>query len=98
MQVQCQSGDDASDLLFQFESEDPDAVQFEVGTLAGAIGQDLPSNESANVRYRLGNPRGLYGILTIEANIVGSYPVGRPKISSVMVEGTVTNRQTITQY
>ena len=98
MQVQCQSGDEASDLVFKFESEDPDAVQFDVGTLAGAIGDDLPSNESANVRYRLGNPRGLYGILTIEANIVGSYPVGRPKISSVMVEGTVTNRQTITQY
>lgn len=97
-QVQCQSGSSASNVVFEFQTEDPDAGRYEVATVNSLIGQDLPSNEPANLRMRLGNPRGYYGILTISADLTGSAPVGRPKINSVAIDATITNRQTISQF
>ena len=97
-QVQVQSGDQSSDLDFYFSSEDPDTDKFRVTSIGDMIDQNLPSQESGNFRFRLGNPRGLYGTLTISAVSVGSNPVGRPKINSITLDGAVTNRQTISQF
>ena len=97
-QVQVQSGDQASDLDFYFSSEDPDTDKFRVTSIGDMIDQSLPSQESGNFRFRLGNPRGLYGTLTMSAVSVGSNPVGRPKINSITLDGAVTNRQTISQF
>ena len=97
-QVQLQSDVDSSDVNFYFSSEDPDTDKFLVSTVNDMIGTDLPGGETGNFRMRLGNPRGLYGTLTISANLVASAPVGRPKVNSIVLDGTITNRQTISQY
>ena len=103
--VQMQSSrDNASDVDFRFSSEDPDTSDFLVTDIAtqldvsiGLPGQ-LPAQEAGDFCFRLGNPRGVYGVLTIRRKIVGSAAVGRPKVVSVAMEATSTNRQTITQY
>ena len=97
-QVQCQASGENTNAVFSFSTEDPDASLYEVGTINGLIGQDLPPNESANLRMRLGGPRGFYGQLTILPNTSGSQLVGRPKINSISVDATITNRQTISQF
>jgi hypothetical protein len=104
-QVHMESSQDyATDVDFLFSSESPDTDSYTVTDVAsqlptaeGLPGQ-LPSDESGNFRFRLGNPRGLYGSLTIRAKVVGSVSVGRPKITSVVLEGSITNRNSITQY
>lgn len=97
-QVQLKSDTDASNVDFFFSSEDPDTDKFRVSSINEMLDMDLPSQESANFRMRLGNPRGLYGTLTISSVSVGSAPVGRPKVNSITVDGTITNRQTISQH
>lgn len=103
--VQLQSSqDNSSDVAFRFATEDPDTVDFEVtdvGTMLDVgIGLPgvLPANESGDFSFRLGNPRGIYGVLTIKRKIVGSTALGRPKVASIAMEATNTSRQTITQY
>jgi hypothetical protein len=103
-QVQMKSSTDSStDVSFRFSSEDPDTDEFavtDVETILSAYpdgpGQ-LPANEPGNLRFRLGNPRGIYGTLTIQRKIVGSVALGRPKVTSIKLDGSETNRQTITQ-
>lgn len=103
--VQMQSDrDNASDVDFYFSTEDPDTANTmvtDISTLLdpsiGLPGQLEPS-ETADFSFRLGNPRGVYGVLTIKRKIVGSTAIGRPRVSSVAVEATKTSRQTITQY
>lgn len=103
--VQMQSGDfNASDVDFLFATEDPDNENTFVTDIAtmldstiGLPGQ-LEGGENADFSFRLGNPRGVYGVLTIKRKIVGSAAIGRPKVTSVAIESTKTNRQTITQY
>jgi hypothetical protein len=97
MQVQLESGTSASDLIFAFSSEDPDNDSYTVGTVNGALGADLPPNEAGTIRLRLGNPRGIYGTLTISANMSGSLPVGRPKVNNIVIDAVPTNRQTLSQ-
>jgi hypothetical protein len=97
-QVQCEANEVNCNALIRFETEDPDTNGFDVGTISGGIGEDLPANETANLRFRLGNPRGLYGVLTFTGGSLGSAVSGRPKLNSVAVDGTVTNRQTISQF
>lgn len=104
-QVQMKSSmDNASDVDFRFSSEDPDTSEYLVTDIAtmldpsvGGAGQ-LPADEAANFRFRLGNPRGIYGTLTIKRKIVGSTSLGRPKVTSIALTATTTNRQTLTQY
>jgi hypothetical protein len=103
--VQMQSDrDNASDVDFLFSTEDPDAAETQVTDIAtlldtsiGLPGQ-LEPNETADFSFRLGNLRGVYGVLTIKRKIVGLTAVGRPKVSSIAVEATKTSGQTITQY
>jgi hypothetical protein len=97
-QVQCEADSSNCDALILFETEDPDTNSFEVGSIVSGIGQDLPPGETANLRFRLGNPRGLYGVLTFTGNTSGSSLSGRPKVNSIAIDGAVTNRQTISQY
>lgn len=97
-QIQLESGDQSSDLDFYFSSEDPDTDKFRVSSVNDLIGQNLPANETGNFRIRLGNPRGLYGSLTISSVSIGSSPVGRPKVNSITIDGTITNRQTLSQF
>lgn len=97
-QVQMVSdSESASDVEFLFSSENPDTDEFSVADIASLIGDQLPTNEGANFRFRLGNPRGIYGTLTINRKIVGSGSIGRPKVTSIAVEGYETNRGTLTQ-
>ena len=104
-QVQMRSStDNASDVDFRFASEDPDTTDYKVtdietllDTSIGLPGQ-LNEDETGNFRFRLGNPRGIYGTLTIQAKTVGLSSVGRPKVTSVKMDADTTNRQTLTQY
>ena len=97
-QVQMTSDTDyATDVDFLFSSTDPDTDQFTVVDLVGALGDQLGANESGNIRFRLGNPRGIYGTLTINRKIVGLAAIGRPKVTSIMLEGYENNRQTYSQ-
>jgi hypothetical protein len=97
-QVQIQSTSSASDVDFEFATEDPDSGVNDIGDITGLLGAELSPNDSANVRMRLGGVRGFSGQLAINAKLLGSSPVGRPKVQSIMVEGTVTNRATISQH
>jgi hypothetical protein len=96
-QALIQSNDEPANVLFSFETEDPDSAEYELGDIQDALGAILPSNEAGTMRFRLGNPRGIYGRLTISADTSGSIPIGRPKVISIGVEGQVHNRQTISQ-
>lgn len=103
--VQMQSSpDNATDVSFIFSTEDPDTVISQVADIAtlldpniGLTGQ-LEANETADFSFRLGNARGVYGVLSINSKTVGDAAIGRPKVTSIMLEATQTSRQTITQY
>jgi hypothetical protein len=103
--IQMQSGSmSASDVDFNFSTEDPDTsdgfvtdISTLLDTSIGLPGQ-LDAGENADFSFRLGNPRGVYGVLTIKRKIVGLSAIGRPKVTSIAIEATKTNSQTITQY
>ena len=78
-----------------FAAEDPDAAQ-SIGTtttfLGGLLTPSTPNEaETASIRCRLGGIRGFTGTMILTRNI------GSPKINSVTVSGSVTNRQIISQ-
>ena len=78
-----------------FAAEDPDAAQL-IGTTTSFLGELLtPSTaneaETASIRCRLGGIRGSTGTMILTRNI------GSPKINSVTVSGSITNRQIISQ-
>jgi hypothetical protein len=79
-----------------FAAEDPDNNQ-SIGTttmfLDGVVLGTGSANEdeTGNIRFRLGGIRGYLGTLTLTRTI------GSPKITSIKVTGSVTNRQIISQ-
>jgi hypothetical protein len=77
-----------------FAAEDPDFAQ-PIGTttdfLGGSILEASPEGETAGVRFRLGGIRGYTGTLTLTRSL------GSPKVHSIKVAGSVTNRQIISQ-
>jgi len=79
-----------------FAAEDPDNNQ-PIGTttdfLAGIVlgTGSSPEDETGNIRFRLGGIRGYVGTLTLTRTI------GSPKVTSIKVTGSVTNRQIISQ-
>jgi hypothetical protein len=91
-QIQMQSLDIESDcnLQISFTSNDPDAAET-INTTSVLIGETLGFGDTANVRARLGGIRGFTGTLVID-RISGS-----PKVNSIAVSGSATNRQIITQ-
>ena len=80
----------------EFAAEDPDAA-VQIGTTSDFLGGELltPSvegeSETASIRCRLGGVRGFTGTMILTRT------VGSPKINSVKVSGSVTNRQIISQ-
>jgi hypothetical protein len=80
----------------QFAAEDPDAAE-EIGTttqfLGGEVLSPSSSNESetASIRCRLGGVRGFTGTMILTRTI------GSPRVNSVKLTGSITNRQIISQ-
>ena len=79
-----------------FASEDPDNAE-EIGTTTQFLGGEIlaPSTtgeaETAGIRCRLGGIRGYTGTMILTRTI------GSPKVNSIKVAGSVTNRQIISQ-
>jgi hypothetical protein len=79
-----------------FATEDPDSAE-SIGTTTTFLGGQIlsPSTaseaETASIRCRLGGQRGYTGTITLTRNI------GSPKIHSIQVAGSITNRQILSQ-
>jgi len=79
-----------------FAAEDPDLSQF-IGTTTDFLGGVVlaPSSaneaETAGIRCRLGGIRGYTGTIILTRTI------GSPKVNSIKVSGSITNRQIISQ-
>ncbi len=79
-----------------FAAEDPDLSQF-IGTTTDFLGGEVlaPSSaneaETAGIRCRLGGIRGYTGTMILTRTI------GSPKVNSIKVSGSITNRQIISQ-
>jgi hypothetical protein len=84
-----------TDMDISFAAEDPDNSQ-SIGTFGGLLGGPLiPSDpneeETATIRARVGGSRGIVGSIKL-TRLTGS-----PKVHSLKVAGSVTNRQIISQ-
>jgi len=93
--MQCVGGG-LGEYQISFAAEDPDNTQpigstttFLGGTVLGT--GSSPEDETGNIRFRLGGIRGYVGSLTLTRTI------GSPKVTSIKVAGSVTNRQIISQ-
>jgi hypothetical protein len=79
-----------------FATEDPDSAE-SIGTTTTFLGGQIlsPSTageaETASIRCRLGGQRGYTGTITLTRTI------GSPKIHSIQVAGSITNRQILSQ-
>ena len=93
--MQCVDGG-LGEYSISFAAEDPDNNQ-SIGTTTAFLGGTVlgtgssPEDETGNIRFRLGGVRGYVGSLTLTRTI------GSPKITSIKVTGSVTNRQIISQ-
>lgn len=93
--MQCVGGG-LGEYAISFAAEDPDNNQ-SIGTTTTFLGGTVlgtgssPEDETGNIRFRLGGIRGYVGSLTLTRTI------GSPKITSIKVTGSVTNRQIISQ-
>lgn len=93
--MQCVDGG-LGEYNISFAAEDPDNNQ-EIGTTTNFLGGEVlgtgstNEDETGNIRFRLGGIRGYLGTLTLTRTI------GSPKITSIRVTGSVTNRQIISQ-
>jgi hypothetical protein len=93
--MQCVNGG-LGEYAISFAAEDPDDNQ-SIGTTTNFLGGTVlgtgaaPEDETGNIRFRLGGIRGYVGSLTLTRTI------GSPKITSIKVTGSVTNRQIISQ-
>ena len=93
--MQCVNGG-LGEYDISFAAEDPDKNQF-IGKTTDFLGGTVlgtgssPEDETGNIRFRLGGIRGYVGSLTLTRTI------GSPKITSIKVTGSVTNRQIISQ-
>jgi hypothetical protein len=93
--MQCVDGG-RGEYAISFAAEDPDNNQA-IGTTTTFLGGTVlgtgaaPEDETGNIRFRLGGIRGYVGSLTLTRTI------GSPKVTSIKVTGSVTNRQIISQ-
>jgi hypothetical protein len=87
---------ETGEYMISFASEDPDNAS-EIGTTTQFLGGQVlsPSSpneaETAGIRCRLGGIRGYTGTMILTRT------QGSPKINSVKVAGSVTNRQILSQ-
>jgi len=91
IEMQSLSSDGNSSLDVLFATEDPDQASL-IGNTQDFIGEALVSSNNANVRARLGGVRGYNGSVTLKRK------VGSPKVISVKVAGSLTNRSIISQH
>lgn len=96
-QVQMQNlAGETGEYNIAFATEDPDSAE-SIGTTTTFLGGQIlsPSSpneaETASIRCRLGGQRGYTGTITLTRNI------GSPKIHSIQVAGSITNRQILSQ-
>lgn len=94
VQLQTLSGQ-TTDMDIAFSVEDPDNAQ-SVGSISDFLGgalvpSDINEEETATIRARLGGTRGIVGSIRLTKK------TGSPKIHSLKVAGSVTNRQIISQ-
>jgi hypothetical protein len=93
--MQCVNGG-LGEYSISFAAEDPDNNEV-IGTTTDFIGGTVlgtgsaPEDETGNIRFRLGGIRGYVGSLTLTRTI------GSPRITSLKVTASVTNRQIISQ-
>lgn len=93
--MQCVDGG-TGEYAIDFAAEDPDNNEL-IGITTDFLGGVVlgtgssPEDETGNIRFRLGGIRGYVGSLTLTRTI------GSPKITSIKVTGSVTNRQIISQ-
>jgi len=87
---------ETGEYMIAFASEDPDNAS-EIGTTTQFLGGTIlaPSSageaETAGIRCRLGGIRGYTGTMILTRTI------GSPKVNSIKVAGSVTNRQILSQ-
>jgi len=74
-----------SDVTITAEGENVDSV-LDLGTVAQRLGGELDANEDASIRGRIGQPRS-YGL-----QFTFTPTLGRPRIRTVKVSASVTNR------
>jgi hypothetical protein len=96
-QVQMQNlAGETGEYNIAFATEDPDSGE-SIGTTTTFLGGQIlsPSSpneaETASIRCRLGGQRGYTGTITLTRTI------GSPKIHSIQVAGSITNRQILSQ-
>ena len=85
---------ETGEYMISFASEDPDNA-VDIGTttqfLGGTVLDASPEGETAGIRCRLAGIRGYTGTVILTRTI------GSPKVSSIKVAGSVTNRQILSQ-
>ena len=91
IEMQALDNDASSELSIAFSTEDPDNA-VTVGTTSDSIGEFLTSGDTANIRNRLGGVRGYTG------TVVLTRTAGSPKVHSIKVAGSLTNRAIISQH
>ena len=94
IQLQTLAGQD-TDMDISFAAEDPDNAQ-PIGLISTFLGgvlepSDINEEETATIRARLGGVRGIIGSIKLTKTL------GSPKVHSLKVAGSVTNRQIISQ-
>jgi len=90
LQMQALPTDSSAAFDISFSAEDPDNSSF-VGNTEDSIGEVLKESDTANVRTRIGGIRGYTGTVIIKRT------KGSPKLHSVKLSSTITNRSIISQ-
>jgi hypothetical protein len=88
--IVCRSGTVQSELTIGVSTQDPDSTQVSTN-LSASLGMILAADDSADARIRVGGIRGHHATVTVTPT------AGRPRIRSITMQGTETNRQTISQ-
>lgn len=85
---------ETGEYMISFASEDPDQA-VEIGTTTDFLGGEVldasPESETAGIRCRLAGIRGYTGTIILTRTI------GSPKVNSIKIAGSITNRQILSQ-
>lgn len=90
VQAMVESAGQAIDADFSFTTEDPDSTT-DLSSISTELGAPLTGSSTASLRKRVGGFRGQGGTVTITPT------AGRPKVKSVKVTASVTNKATTWQ-
>jgi hypothetical protein len=90
LQIQALPSDSSAAFDISFSAEDPDNSTY-IGNTEDSIGEPLKNSDTANVRTRIGGIRGYTGTIIIKRT------KGSPKLHSVKLSSTITNRSIISQ-